>query len=528
MMKETASYSGEFHSVFGPRLEEYLQLKRAAGFTYARSSSDLRIFDRYCTEWDLKNPVLEKRFIDDWIRSLDSQPEYYRKTILNAVRGFAAFLNTMDGDSVLIPKEWRKPYGNKSAIAGIINEFIAIKREQGYSYNSEARELQSFDRYCDSQKLENVEELTPSFINAWHLMRKTSPQTKDYRYLVRNFCIYLKTVRGFDIEIGDRRYKEAHPVENYRFQSVFADYLQEFIADKHRSGFKYESEKKVLKYFDLLCIEKELTEPTLVKELVQEWSVQRSSEGGVNRKKRVSIIRQFAYFLIARGHKAYVASKSPHAESEKPHIFSREEIDGVFRCADQLPLKLPLMRLTVPVIFRFYYCLGLRLNEAIELRRNDVNLATGEVTIRMAKCLKDRIVYLPEDLKRLAILYDSRIDEAVPDRSLFFVSDVLGSIVSDTGLCRIFNLVWKATEFAEFVDRKPTIHSFRHTFVVRRLEDWYTKKVDYTYWLPYLSAHLGHSSLNATYDYIHLVDSSFSLIRTSMDTFERLYPEVNR
>jgi len=72
----------------------------------------------------------------------------------------------------------------------------------------------------------------------------------------------------------------------------------------------------------------------------------------------------------------------------------------------------------------------------------------------MAKCLKDRIVYLPEDLKRLAILYDSRIDEAVPDRSLFFVSDVLGSIVSDTGLCRIFNLVWKATEFAEFVDRK--------------------------------------------------------------------------
>jgi integrase/recombinase XerD len=109
-------------------------------------------------------------------------------------------------------------------------------------------------------------------------------------------------------------------------------------------------------------------------------------------------------------------------------------------------------------------------------------------------------------LTTLAILYHSRIDEAVPDRSLFFVSDVLGSMVSDTGLCRIFNLVWKATEFAEFADRKPTIHSFRHTFVVRRLEDWYTKKVDYTYWLPYLSAHLGHSSLNATYDYIHLVD----------------------
>lgn len=391
MIKETAFYRGGFHSVLGPMIEEFLQHKRAEGFKFAHGSWDLRLFDRYCINQDLKNPVLDKRFIDDWLCSVNSQSESCKDAIKSVVRGFAAFLNTFNCDSALIPKEWRKPYENKSAIAGLINEFIAIKREQGYSYNSEARELQSFDRYCDSQKLENVEELTPSFINAWHQVRKTSPQTKDYRYLVRNFCIYLKMVKGFDIEIGDRRCKEAHPIENYRFQSVFADYLQEFIADKHRSGFKYESEKKILKYFDLLCIDMELTEPILIKALVQEWSVQRSTEGSVYRNKRVSIIRQFAYFLIARGHDAYVAPKSPHAESEKPHIFSIEEIDGVFRCADQFPLTQPFMRLTVPVIFRFYYCLGLRLNEAIELRRNDVNLSTGEVTILKAKCLKDRM-----------------------------------------------------------------------------------------------------------------------------------------
>ncbi len=242
----------------------------------------------------------------------------------------------------------------------------------------------------------------------------------------------------------------------------------------------------------------------------------KTSEGSVYRNKRVSIIRQFACFLISRGNDAYVAPKSPHAESEKPHVFKIEEVEAVFRCADHLPLGLPYMRLTVPVIFRFYYCLGLRLNEAIGLGRNDVDLSTGKVTIRMAKCLKDRVVYLPDDLRELAGLYDSRIAETVSDRALFFVSDVLGTKINDTGLCKIFNLAWTATGFAESADKKPTIHSFRHTFVVRKLEEWYSKKVDYTYWLPYLSTHLGHSTLEETYSYIHLVDSVFPQIRDSM------------
>jgi integrase len=81
------------------------------------------------------------------------------------------------------------------------------------------------------------------------------------------------------------------------------------------------------------------------------------------------------------------------------------------------------------------------------------------------------------------------------------------------------------TEYAGETDKKPTIHCFRHTMVVRKLEQWYREKEDYTYWLPYLCAFLGHSSLKDTYHYIHLVDSSFPVIRDSMQLFEHLYPE---
>ena len=102
--------------------------------------------------------------------------------------------------------------------------------------------------------------------------------------------------------------------------------------------------------------------------------MRRPSESFGYRNKRISVIRQFAFFLVSLGHEAHVAPGSPHVVPEKPHIFKAEEIEAFFRCVDRLPLELPLMRLSAPVIFRFYYCLGLRLNEAVGLERKDVDL----------------------------------------------------------------------------------------------------------------------------------------------------------
>lgn len=159
------------------------------------------------------------------------------------------------------------------------------------------------------------------------------------------------------------------------------------------------------------------------------------------------------------------------------------------------------------------------------LSREDVSLETGKVKILGAKLMKDRLVYMPEDLLALARKYDQEIQKKIPDRRYFFVSDLLGNNLVDTSLCRYFTNIWNMTGFAETVDKKPTIHCFRHTLVSRKLEEWYRDKVDYTYWLPYLSAYLGHTSLEDTYHYIALVDSSFPLIRENMRQFEYLYPQ---
>jgi len=165
------------------------------------------------------------------------------------------------------------------------------------------------------------------------------------------------------------------------------------------------------------------------------------------------------------------------------------------------------------------------LGEATELSCDNIDLESGKVKIIGAKCMKDRNVYMPEDLLDLARKYDKEIHKNIPNRYFFFVGDLLGNNLKKTTLCRRFTNIWNMTGFAKTVDKKPTIHCFRHTMVVRKLEEWYRDKVDYTYWLPYLSAYLGHTSLENTYRYIHLVDSSFPIIRESMNQFENLYPQ---
>ena len=70
----------------------------------------------------------------------------------------------------------------------------------------------------------------------------------------------------FNLEIIPQRFKESHPAENYRFRSAFAPLLEAFVQDKRDSGFSYDSERKILKYFDLLCVDHEVHRRELSKE----------------------------------------------------------------------------------------------------------------------------------------------------------------------------------------------------------------------------------------------------------------------
>lgn len=518
-------HKDNYTSIIGPCLHRFIDSEQKKGNDCYREQAFLARIDEYCCERGLKEPVFTEAFITDWMQTLSSHTYYVRGELLRNIRKFSSFLHRLQPDSYVVAVPIKQEYVPQSIFAPFIKEFVDAKRTEGLKYLGESLALKSFDKYCCEKDIRHVCDATDGFVRQWDQWRSTAPSHKDYIYAVRALLICMKAEKNLPVWIPRTRFREAHPPMAITFLSVFATQLEQFVEQKVSTGFKYESHKKILRYFDLLCIETRLEEPVLNREIVQRWSVQRPTECASYRVKRVSVIRQFALFLISRGFSAYIAPICPSATTDKPHIFRDEELVAFFSCCEHYQAISKLVRVALPVLFRFYHCLGLRLNEPLELECKDLDLDSGRLYVRMGKGFKDRVLYLPADLLDVARQYNLEVGRQVSERKYFFVSDLLGTGLRDTSVCRYFDSIWAMTEYAGKTDKKPTTHCFRHTMVVRKLEQWYREKEDYTYWLPYLCAFLGHVSLKDTYHYIHLVDSSFPVIRDSMQLFEHLYPE---
>jgi integrase len=510
----------EYNSVFAPYIVKLINLKRKEGKIYNDVIKKLLEFDKYCMRQDLSKPIMTEHCYNKWLEDNGGMDKINNKYYL-IVKRFLRYLNSFNTKSYFIP-HYKRKYLRSSILDPFISDFIIYKRNEGFSYISAEKILNSIDSYCIKRKIKSLDRITHDFFEQWC---SQATYSINQHYPVRELCIYMKTQDGFNIEIPEQLTKIRIPKENYEYVSVFKDLLRDFIEEKRRCGYKYDSEEKILKYFDLLCIEMDIKTSKLTKEIVVRWSVQKNIENKKYTNKRVSIIRQFANYLISNNLNAYIAPKRPFVKVAPPHIFKEEELLDFFECADRYVAKKSYTKLTLPVIFRFYYSLGLRLNEAINIKCDDIDFLSGKIHIKMAKNLKDRYVYMPDDLLMLAQMYDERIKTTITDREYFFTTDILGTKFRGTALCRMFTNIWNNTKYADIVERKPSIHSFRHSMVVRRLENWYQEEVDYNERLPYLSAFLGHANIESTFYYVHLVESAFPIIRTKMAQFEDLYPE---
>lgn len=76
------------------------------------------------------------------------------------------------------------------------------------------------------------------------------------------------------------------------------------------------------------------------------------------------------------------------------------------------------------------------------------------------------------------------------------------------------------------ISNPPTIKSFRHTFVVDRLNAWMENGENIEEKLPYLSKYLGHNSIHESLYYYHQVSEAFKIIHDRDKTSNIVIPEV--
>lgn len=313
------------------------------------------------------------------------------------------------------------------------------------------------------------------------------------------------------------------------YTSVLGEYITGLIAQKRACGYRYENEAYILASFDHLCVDHGHTEPTITRDLVMKWAFQRPSEGKNHRNGRVSIVRQLALYMRSLGIEAYVPGHFASGTNPVPHIFTKPQLQSFFAAVDAYdPARRALRRLipTYQVLFRLFYCCGVRLSEACFLRRHCVDLDRGTLEIQQSKGDKDRLVFLAADVCRMCKRYDIHMDALIPHREWFFPGGAADRPFGKTSLDRKFSEFWMKTPFAGTTDRKPTIQSLRHTFVVDRMNEWMDKDVDIGVMMPYLSRYLGHSSIAETQYYYHTIERAFGAVRRHDHVSAGIIPEV--
>jgi integrase len=213
-----------------------------------------------------------------------------------------------------------------------------------------------------------------------------------------------------------------------------------------------------------------------------------------------------------------------------PHIFTDQELRAFFAEIDQCPVNScsPARHLIIPVFFRVLYCCGLRSSEARLLKVEDVDLETGKLTIRQSKGNKDRNVMLSEEVLNLCRIYHAKVSRIFPDRIGFFPNQC-GEFYNDSRIGCWFHLFWNKIGITNSSSGNPAcVHSFRHTFAVKRLNLWVQEGKDLNAYLPYLSMYLGHAHLTETDYYLHFVPEFFPLFKEkTREKCAHLIPEVN-
>lgn len=298
------------------------------------------------------------------------------------------------------------------------------------------------------------------------------------------------------------------------FQSILGPLIENFIQEKQACGYKYTTETDSLWRLDRFLCQEELRSLELPRALVQRWIEKDPNEAPGTQRERIGLLRRFGIFLIHQGYPAYLPDIRSTPKREfffVPHIFSHEEIRRIFSAADALAPnpRSPLRHLLLPEIFRVLYSCGLRLGEVIRLKVENVDLASGILTINQGKFHKDRLVPMAPSLVVRLQLYANFLGHRCKD-SIFFPAPHDGSYHRNTIYRAFRQLLWKARISHGGRSQGPRLHDLRHTFAVHRLEKWCREGADLNAKLPVLSKYMGHQSVSSTQHYLRLTAEIFS------------------
>ena len=273
-------------------------------------------------------------------------------------------------------------------------------------------------------------------------------------------------------------------------------------------------------------------ETTITKEICTVWIQSKPGEHPNGLLRRVTPVRQLGKYMKGLGCDAYVIpGHIPNKQVKyEAHIYTVNELKSFFNAIDECtpsPFS-PTRRYVIPVFFRMLFCCGLRSSEARLLKKEDIELGSGKITIRQSKGWKARIVYMSQDLMEVCREYNSIMDSMLPERQAFFPNKN-GTCFNKSTIDYWFHEFWdKLPESKAVAGNQARVHDFRHGYAVHRLNRWVKEGQDINALYPYLSEYMGHSNYADTDYYLSLVEEFYPEMEQRLSSInDDILPEVH-
>jgi len=182
----------------------------------------------------------------------------------------------------------------------------------------------------------------------------------------------------------------------------------------------------------------------------------------------------------------------PRQRRKLPVVFSRQEVGIILNL---------VRNVTAKVALQLIFSCGLRLNEAIQLKVDDIDSERMQLRINNGKGGKDRLVPLSEQMLAMLRSYW----HLCRPKDWLFPSKKKEGPVSDSCVQRAFKSALRESG----IPKDGSVHSLRHSYATCLLEDGVDLRV--------IQLMLGHKSPTTTAVYTHLTSKTVNKLKEAIN-----------
>ncbi len=234
--------------------------------------------------------------------------------------------------------------------------------------------------------------------------------------------------------------------------------------------------------------------------------------------------------LVVRGFARYMSGIDPRTEipptgliplrrhRRPPFIYTDAEILALMQQARK-GIRQALCAATYETLIGLLAATGMRISEAINLDRTDVDWTEGVLLVRDSKFNKSRYVPLHATTLEALTHYARQRDELCPHpRDASFFVSLRRTRLYPCAVQTTFRRLCQNAGVGGDAPIPPRLHDLRQTRAVKTLLGWYRDGVDVQSRLPALSTYLGHRDPSYTYYYLSAAPELLAYAAGLLDT----------